>query len=261
MIHWLASLPGGLIFVIFGGIAIGLTILFDILMRRLVPPEVRERASATASVTLQVTATIYAILIAFVIVDAYSQLRDTQSQISAKASHLAVVYENSRDLPEPTGADVREATLAYARSVVHRGLPGLEDTDDPDLATDKALENIFRTVQRYEPKSESERAAYQNTVNALDGVVTTRAQLLDATRASVPLTLLGLLVVMGIVVMLIASLLDTRHRRSHLFILSALALVIWLTIALVISLDYPFSGLIKVTDQPVKEFIDFRADR
>ena len=30
--------------------------------------------------------------------------------------------------------------------------------------------------------------------------------------------------------------------------LSALALVIWLTIALVITLDYPFSGLIHVTD-------------
>jgi hypothetical protein len=261
VVHWLASLPGGLIFVIFAAIAIGITVLFDVLMRKFVAPEVRERASSTASVTLQVTATIYAILIAFVIVDAYSQLRDTQGEISSKASHLAVIYENSRDLPDSAGEEIRQDTLTYARSVVDHGIPRLEDTSHPDVGTDRRLEELFRTVQRYEPQSESERAAYQNTVNALDGIVTTRAQLLDSARASIPITLLALLVIIGLVVMAVATLLDTRHRRSHLFILSALGLVIWLTIALVISLDYPFSGLIKVTDQPIQEFVDFRAAR
>jgi hypothetical protein len=61
--------------------------------------------------------------------------------------------------------------------------------------------------------------------------------------------------------MAVAALLDTLHRGSHLFILSALALVIWLTIALVVSLDYPFSGLIRVTDRPIREFVLFRAAR
>ena len=261
MVHWLASLPGGLIFVISVGIAVGITVLFDVLMRKLVPPEVRRRASGTASVTLQVTATIYAIIIAFVIVDAYGQLRDTQSQISGKAANLAVVYENSRDLPEAAGDDVRRATLAYARSVVERGIPNLEDTSHPDRPTDEALENVFRTVQRFEPRTEAERAAYDNLVRALDGVVSTRAELLDSARATIPTTLLVLLVIIGLVVMAVATFLDTRHRTSHLIILSALALVIWLTIALVISLDYPFSGLIRVTDEPIKEFISFRSAR
>jgi hypothetical protein len=259
--HWLASLPAGLIFLLFAGIAIGVTLLFDVLTRKFVAPEVRQRASATASVTLQVTATIYAILIAFVIVDAYGQLRDTQGQLSSKASNLAIVYENSRDLPEPAGKEVRAASLKYARAVVRRGIPRLEDTEQPDLPTDEALEKLFRTVQRYEPKSDAERAAYDNLVRALDGIVATRAQLLDSARATVPTTLLILLVVIGLVVMAVATLLDTRHRSSHLFMLSALALVIWLTIALVITLDYPFSGLIRVTDEPLKEFIAFRAAR
>jgi NADH:ubiquinone oxidoreductase subunit 6 (subunit J) len=261
VIEWLGDLPAGLIFVLFAVIAIGITVLFDVLMRKLVAPETRQRASATASVTLQVTATIYAILIAFVIVDAYSQVRDAQGQISDKASNLAIVYENSRDLPEAPGDDTRRATLAYARAVVRRGIPRLEDTQQPDGSTDHALERMFRTVQRYEPKSESERAAYDNLVRALDGIVATRAQLLDSARATIPNTLIALLVVIALVVMAVATLLDTRHRRSHIFILSALGLVIWLTIALVISLDYPFSGLIRVTDDPIRQFISFRAAR
>jgi hypothetical protein len=259
--HWLASLPAGLIFVLFTGVAIGITVLFDVLMRKLVAPETRERASQTASVTLQVTATIYAILIAFVIVDAYGQLRDTQAQISTKAASLAIVYENSRDLPRSAGEPIRESALDYARAVVARGIPRLEETDEPDRPTDRALEKLFRQVQRYEPTSDSQRAAYENTVRALDEVVATRSQLLDSARATIPPTLIALLIVIGLVVMAVATLLDTRHRSSHLFMLSALALVIWLTIALVISLDYPFSGLIRVTDQPLQAFIDFRAAR
>ena len=261
MIHWLASLPAGLIFIFFAAIAIGLTFLFDVIMRRFVPPEVRERASSTASVTLQVTATIYAILIAFVIVDAYSQLRDTQSEISRKASGLAVVYENSRDIPDPSGDEIRQATLRYARTVLRSGIPRLEDTTKPDVFSDRTLENVFRTAHRFEPKTESERAAYENLLGALDQVVETRANLLDSARATIPLTLLVLLVVIGLIVMAVATFLDTRHRKSHLIILSALGLVIWLTIALVISLDYPFSGLIRVTDEPIREFVLFRAAR
>ena len=72
---------------------------------------------------------------------------------------------------------------------------------------------------------------------------------------------IAVILVIGLVVMAVATFLDTRHRKSHLFILSALALVIWLTIALVITLDYPFSGLIRVTDDPLREFIRFRAAR
>lgn len=261
VLRWLGTLPDGLVFVIFAAVAIGLTFLFDVVMRRCVAPETRQGASATASVTLQVTATIYAILIAFVIVDAYSQIGDSQAQVSAKAASLSVVFENSRAFPETGGGAVRDATLDYARSVVDRGIPKLVDTSDPDPETDRKLEALFRVVQRVEPATLSQRAAYQSMVDGLDEVVATRAKLLDAARPTIPGPLLLLLVVIGLVVMAVATLLDTQHRRSHLFILSALALVIWLTIALVVSLDYPFSGLIRVTDEPIREFIDFRAAR
>jgi len=261
VIRWLGTLPAGVIFVLFGAIAVGLTLLFDVLMRRVVKPETRNRANSTASVTLQVTATIYAILIAFVIVDAYSQGRDAQAQISAKAAALSVVFENSRDLPDTVGGEIRERTLDYARAVVRRGIPRLSETSDPSRKTDEQLERIFRAVQRFEPRTPSEVAAYDATVRALDDVVSTRAKLLDAARPTIPNALIILLVFIGLVVMAVATLLDTQHRGSHLFILSALALVIWVTLALVLSLNYPFGGLIRVTDAPIQDFIDFRAAR
>jgi hypothetical protein len=261
VIRWLGTLPDGLVFVLFGAVGIAVTFAFDWIMRRCVKPETRQRASSTASVTLQVTATIYAILIAFVIVDAYTQVSDSQSDVSSKAASLAVVYENSRALPEPGGTAVRAAALDYARAVVSRGIPRIAETDDPDRTTDERLEQLFRTTQRLEPTSEAARSAYQASLRAVDNVVATRAKLLDAARPTIPDELIFLLVAIGLVVMAVATLLDTQHHGSHLFILSALALVIWMTLALVISLNYPFSGLIRVTDAPIRDFIEFRAAR
>jgi hypothetical protein len=261
MIHWLASLPAYVLFPAFAIIGVGLTIGLDVVVRHFVEPETRARASSTASVTLQVTATIYAILIAFVIVDAYTQVRDTQSEISDKASNLAIVFENSREFDSSSGSAVRAADLAYARAVIDRGLPRLQTASEPDPHTDRKLEALFNAVRAVEPKDQSDQAAYQATINALDGIVSTRAELIDSARAQVPDTLLALLFVIGIIVMFIATLLDTQHRRSHLVILSALALVIWLTLALVVSLDYAFDGVIRVSDQPIREFVEFRAAR
>jgi hypothetical protein len=261
VIHWLASRPAYVLFPAFAIVGVGLTVAFDVLMRRWVQPETRSRASPTASVTLQVAATIYAILIAFVIVDAYNQVQSTQREISTKASDLAIVFENSRAFEPESGAAVRAAAIEYAKAVVDRGIPRLQNAGDPDVKTDDKLEVLFRAVQSVEPKDQSDQAAYDATVRALDGIVGTRADLLDSARATVPDTLLSLLFIIGLIVMGLATLLDTQHRSSHLLILSALALVIWLTLALVVSLDFVFDGVIRVSDQPLRDFVEFRAAR
>ncbi len=261
MIHWLGSLNPILLFTLFGIVGIAITVLLDVVMRRRVEPTTRERANSTASVTLTVIATIYAILIAFVIVDAYTQIRSTQDEISTKAASLSIVVENSRALPSAKARPIQEGALAYARSVINNGIPHLEDTNLPDRTGGEKLEALFRSVRSVNPVSTGDRAAYTAMLDALDDVVRAREQLITSSSATIPGPLLALLFVIGICVMAVAALLDTRHRRSHLFILSTLALVIWLTLALVVSLDYPFSGTFRVTDQPLREFVDVRAAR
>jgi hypothetical protein len=261
VIRWLGELPAGVLFPLFAAFGIAVTCLLDLGMRRIVRPETRERASPTAATTLQVVATIYAILIAFVIVDEYTQLRDTQGEISSKAASLSIVFENSRAFPDAEGGPIRTTALGYATAVVEKGLPHLEADDTPDPATDQAIEDLFAAVQATEPTTESERVAYESTVHSLDEIVATRAEIVDSSGASIPTALFWMLVVIGFTVMSVSTLLDTRHRRSHLFMLSSLALVIWITLALVVSMDYPFGGIIRVSDGPIREFIEFRGAR
>jgi hypothetical protein len=252
---------GTLLFVTFAAIGIGFNLLLDGVMRRFLSAEVRGRCGPTAAVTVQVLATIYAVLVAFVIVNEYSQLRSANEQVAAKAADLSAMYENSRIFPTAEGDDLRRSITGYTRVVVDRSFPMLAESPVPDRRADERLEEIFAKLRAIHPATSDESAAYSKTLDQLDGVVETRARLVNASRETVPWPLVIMLSIMGLAVLVVSTLLDTQHRKSHVAILTALALLVSLTLALVVSLNFPFDGILPISDAPIRQFLEFRADR
>jgi hypothetical protein len=259
---WLGSLPAWAIFPLFAAATLLFTVAVDgILRRRLIPEEVRANAGPSAATTLQALATIYAVLVAFVIVDEYSQLRDAQSQVAKKAADLSVIFENSRNLPDVDGARIRSAALDYARTEVNVGLPTLVKTARPSRQTDAAIERLYHVMATIEPRADSDRIAYEQILVALTGVSETRTNLINSAKATIPVSLFYILAVLAAAVLGVASIMNTRHRRSHLLILAALAVGLSMTLALVAALDYPLHGFIHIDSAPVTQFIENRAAR
>ena len=60
-----------------------------------------------------------------------------------KVSALSIMFENSRDFPDRAGEPIREAALAYARTVVTDGLPL------NTIARVMGHEQISTTLDRY----------------------------------------------------------------------------------------------------------------
>ncbi|HMF83524.1 MAG TPA: hypothetical protein VKI01_09630 [Acidimicrobiia bacterium] len=252
---------GTLLFLTFALVGVTFNLALDVVMRRIVSPEVRHRAGPTAAVTVQVLATIYAVLVAFVIVNQYSQLRSANEQVAAKAADLSAMYENSRIFPVAEGDRLRGAITAYTVAVVDRGFPKLAESPKPDRIGDKRLEGIFATLRAIHPTSQDESAAYSKTLDQLDGVVATRERLVNASGETVPWPLVFMLAIMGLAVLVVSTLLDTQHRKAHVAILTALALLVSLTLALVVSLNFSFDGILPISDAPLRHFLAFRSER
>ncbi len=258
---WIGSLPAWALFTLFAFGALLFTIGVDSLLRRRLQPDVRARAGPTAATTLQALATIYAVLVAFVIVDEYTQLRSAQSQVSDKAAELSIVVENSRNLPGRDGAAIRAAALRYAEEDLRDGLPYLERTSQPSPRADASLDQLYRVVATIEPHAASDQAAYQQILTALGQVSQTRSRLTNAATATIPAPLFAILAVLAATTLAVAAAMDTRHRRSHLLILAALAIALSMTLALVAGLDYPFRGFIHIDTTPMSQFVTNPAAR
>lgn len=256
MLEWLGGLPLFVLFILFSGIAILVTIVVERFMRGVTAPGPRETIGATAATVLNAVTVVYAILLGFVIVDEYSQFNDAQQEVGNKASSLLIIVENANALPPEDDDRITQGVLHYTSHLIDYGLPQLAEDATFEPRTSQALHDLYRTVQSIEPTTNSEKAAYEAIVDALDEVVSTRSELRESARASIPPSLFWVLVLLGVLTMATAAVLDTRHRRSHLVILSILAIAVGANLALVVGLDYPFKGTIEITDMPLVEILE-----
>jgi hypothetical protein len=255
--QWLAQAPAWLLFTGFALFAILLTIGIDLILRQRVEDQARSQAGRTAAIMLGVLANIYAVLIAFVIVQGWNDLQVAQAYVDEQASALTQIRQNTVILGPVEGRRIDDALDNYARSVLDHDFPSMEEDGRRSPLTTIALERLFRTVRDATPEGRSQEAFYDQTVTQLDKLVQARQSSVTASDGSLPTPLYVLLGLGGFVVVALACTLESEHRRSHLFIVCSIAVVISFMLALVVSFDHPFSGDISVTDRPIKEFLTF----
>jgi hypothetical protein len=251
----LEKLPSLLLYALFAAAWVGLVIVVDLLMRRRIRPETRALTNSTATSMLTVLATLYAILIAFVIVQGWSNLGDAQTQVGREATALGEMFEDSHALPPNAAAKIQAATRVYARSVLDDDWQAMADNRKPSLATTRAFHELAGTLRSVQLEGRDQPVFYQEAVARLNDVDGARQSRLDAARGTIPTPLYLLLIAGGVAVVVLAALLDSRHRRGHLMIVSIVAAIIGCTLALVVSFDHPFAGGVHVTNQPIRQVL------
>jgi hypothetical protein len=253
--EWLARLPAVVLFGGFALIGIGLTVAADFVFRRRLQDRTRTEAGRTAAIMLGVLANIYAVLIAFVIVQGWGNLQQAQTYVDSQATALSEIRENSKVLGVHDAKPIDATAKAYALSVIHDDFPAMENHGRRSPETTIALQNLFAAVRGVTPKGSAQTAFYNGTVQRLDTIVVARQAAVTASDGSLPAPLYLLLGLGGVVVVGLACVLDSKHRRSHVIIVCSIAVVIAFMLAIVVSFDHPFTGNIAVTDRPLREFL------
>lgn len=67
--------------------------------------------------------------------------------------------------------------------------------------------------------------------------------------------MLVVIVATSLVMIAIASVLDTRHRRWHTVLTASVTLVVALNLTLIFALDQPYRGAARVSDAPLRDGI------
>ena len=129
---------------------VGLVLLLVWLIRRLVPA-VREGFDAeVSSQMLGVVAALFGLLLAFIVVIAYQNYGDTQSNVSNEADALAAIVRDSGAFPQPDRARVRGAVGAYVRAVVDDEWPRMHEGKDSARAW-AAVDGMYTAIQGVDP--------------------------------------------------------------------------------------------------------------
>ena len=233
------------------GIA-GLVLLLVWLTRRLVP-EVDEGFDAeVSSQMLGVVAALFGLLFAFIIVIAYQNYSDAQARVAAEADALAAVVRDSGALPEPDRDRVRAAVGAYVRTVVDEEWPRMREGDhSPEVSV--AVDGIFAALQGVEPRSPSAAAFYDDSVRQLNAALAARRNRLNDARGGLPWVIGALLFVGSLVIIGYAVLVGSRSFWFHAIGAGSIALVIGMSLVVLATLIYPFSGDLAIDSRPFQD--------
>ena len=245
------DIPIWLLLIVVVGAIVGLVLGLVWLIRRLVPP-VREGFDAeVSSQLLGVVAALFGLLLAFIVVIAYQNFGDTQSNVSNEADALAAIVRDGAAFPPSDSARIHTAVGAYVHAVVDDEWPRMHEGKDSTRAA-AAVAGMYKAIQRVGPKSSRAVVFYDDSVRQLSTVLDARRNRLDDAGGGLPWVIGVLLLVGSIVIVGYTVLVGSRSFWFHAIGAGSVALVLAMSLVVLLDLTYPFSGDLSVGPAPFR---------
>ena len=229
----------------------GVVLLAVRLVRRFVPATRDGFDAEVSSQMLGVVAAMFGLLLAFVIVIAYQNFGDTEGNVIQEADDLAAIARDSEAFGEPDAARVKGAIGTYVRIVVDEEWPRMRDGHDSARAWD-AMNGVFAALQSVEPRSPAAVAFYEDSVRHLNTALDARRDRLADAGGGFPWVLGVLLGVGALIILGYAVLVGSTSFWFHAVGAGTLAVVIGLSLVVLLSLNYPFSGDLAIDSKPFR---------
>ena len=243
------ELPIWLLLIVVVGALVGLVLVLVWSIRRLVPAIAEGFDAEVASQMLGVVAALFGLLLAFIIVIAYQNYTDAQSNVTGEADALAAIVRDSGAFQPTERGRVRASVGAYVQTVVEEEWPRMREGNDSAHAW-ADVNAIFAVLQRFEPKSPSAVAFYDDSVRQLNVALDARRNRLDDAGGGLPWVIGALLFVGSLVIVGYAVLIGSRSFWFHAIGAGAIAVVIGMSLVVLVALIYPFSGDLAIDPGP-----------
>ncbi|MER5301142.1 DUF4239 domain-containing protein [Streptomyces lasiicapitis] len=236
-----------------GGGAVLVAVTGTLLLRRRLARLSHGAHNDMLGVVLSMYAAIYGIILAFVVVAEWEALNDAETNVATEASQTAEVLRDASAFPPAQERRVTGAVGEYVHAIVEKQWPLMrEGRPDPGV-TNPQVVKLYQVFQDYEPRTESEKVYYEQSVTTLGEVAQARRTRLSDSQQSLP-TLLNVLIYGGALVMLpLTFLYGIRSLRAQMMFVISVAGLIGVSLLLCLSLDHPFSGNLSVSPAPFKE--------
>jgi len=227
------------------GISTVLSVVGMLLVRRYVDLSRLKSHHEVAGYLLSVIGTLYAVLLAFVVVEAQSNIQEARETAELEANSIADIFQYSRWFPDQTRQTVRGLCMTYVTTVIDEEWNKMETFQYSPKAAD-ALHDIWRAVKEFEPVTEGQKAAYSSILSELGTAGDNRRIRLLANENGVSPLLWTVIVTGGILTITFTYFFGLENVKAQVVMTALVAITLSLNIFLVAAYSYPFAGTFKI---------------
>jgi hypothetical protein len=193
---------------------------------------------------------LYAVTLAFAIIVVWQKFADAELDVVREAGAAGNLYRLSQGVSDK-GAAVRSAVDNYLKAAIandwplmDRGAAGAEEIVGAEGAAREALDAVFSTLVSSSGQADS--AVVSEMLRQADDVAQSRRARLIASEGAVP-NLLWLVLIGGAAITIgYTFFFGAESLRAQALMTALLAIMIFSELSVVVGIDRPFSGSIKV---------------
>jgi hypothetical protein len=229
------------------GLMTVLASLGPVVVRRCVKLEKLTTNNEIAGFKFATIGVLYAVLLAFAIIVVWEKFSDAEAIASREAAGAATVYRLSEGLSAQPGTAVRDALSKYLTAAIEHDWPAMEYARTKEYrVTRLALNAVYAALLSFEPSSPRETAVLSEILRQLDSITEARRARLIAADGIVPEVIWPILFGGGILTIAFTFFFGTRNLLAQTAMTALLSLLIFSQLLIIIAVDYPFTGAIRV---------------
>ncbi len=243
------------------GVSILITLMGLYVVRRMVGVDKLRSNHEVAGFMISIVGTIYAVLLAFVVVVEWQKYAEASSTAATEANVLGDLSRMAERLSSEQRKQVLTELRDYAQSISNDEWPMLAKGNSSSKTTG-LLNKLWKNyVINQNPQLTAETALYSESLRRLNDLSDTRRIRINSSRNGLPPMLWGVLIGGGVVTLAFTYFFGVSNMRAQLLMVAALTGEIAFILLLIVSLDNPYRGELKVNPAPIREQADHIGER
>jgi hypothetical protein len=245
---WLA----GILLLVVGPL---LSMLGTVAVRRRYTLEQLRRNNEVAGFKFATVGVLYAVLLAFAVLVVWEKLNEAESNVALEAGAAAALFRLAEGMGEPAAAEVRAAMAAYVEAAIAADWPAMRRGGESPEAV-AALGDVYRTLLRHAPSGERGGVVLAAALAQADTLTQARQARIVVAEGIVPGVLWFTLFFGASVTIGFTFFFGSENLRAQALMTGALAVLIFSGLLVIIAIDRPFAGTVRVSPEPLIEVRD-----
>ena len=199
---------------------------------------------------------LYAVLLAFAVLVVWEKLNEAESNVALEAGAATAVFRLAEGMGNPAAEEVHAAMADYVDSAIDADWAAMQrGVESPETVA--ALSDVYRAVLRYTPPDARGGALLAAALAELDTLTQARRARIVVAGGIVPGVIWFTLFFGAVVTLGFTFFFGSENLRAQALMTGALAVLIFSGLLVIIAIDRPFAGTVKVSPEPL---IQVRAD-
>ncbi len=197
---------------------------------------------------------LYAVLLAFVVIVVWEKFSAAEANVVHEAGAAENLYRLSQGLGDYDGADLRKAVANYLNAAIADDWPAMKKaTVSAGGPAKQALDAIYRMLSVV--NDQNNRAVVTEIFNQLDRMAEARRSRLIAAEGAVPNVIWLVLLTGAAVTIAFTFFFGMESLLAQTVMTALLALLIFSELLVLIAIDRPFTGAVKVHPTALAEVL------